>query len=121
MTMARFARAADASDLRELARRRLPNMLFEYIDGGSYAQETLRRNVSDFAQLILRQRVMRDMSTLDMQVNTLGQILSLPVALAPVGLSGMYARRGEVQAAVQPRRKACHSAYPPLESVRSRK
>jgi L-lactate dehydrogenase (cytochrome) len=97
--MARFAQAADIADLRERARCRLPNMLFEYIDGGSYAQDTLRRNVSDFAQIALRQRVMRDMSTLDMQVNTLGQTLSLPVALGPVGLAGMYARRGEVQAA----------------------
>lgn len=100
MTMARLSRAADVSDFRELARRRLPHMLFEYIDGGSYAQETLRRNVSDLAQLALRQRVMRDMSTLDMHVNTLGQTLSMPVGLAPVGLSGMYARRGEVQAAL---------------------
>lgn len=74
-------------------------MLFEYIDGGSYGQETLAGNVGDLARLRLRQRVMHDMSTLDMQVHTLGHTLSMPVGLAPVGLAGMYARRGEVQGA----------------------
>lgn len=97
--MNRVAVAADVSDLREAARRRLPNMLFEYIDGGSYREVTLRRNVADLAGLALRQRVMRDMSTLDMTVSTLGQTLSMPVGIGPVGLAGMYARRGEVQAA----------------------
>jgi L-lactate dehydrogenase (cytochrome) len=74
-------------------------MLFEYIDGGSYAEATLRRNVADFEALALRQRVMRDMSGLSMQVESLGQRLSMPIALAPVGMAGMYGRRGEVQAA----------------------
>jgi L-lactate dehydrogenase (cytochrome) len=88
------------SDYRELARRRLPHIFFEYIDGGSYAEETLRRNVADMEALALRQRVMlRDMSNLDMEVTTLGQTLAMPVMLAPVGMAGMYARRGEVQAA----------------------
>ncbi len=92
-------RAASVSDYRELARRRLPNIFFEYIDGGSYAEETLRRNVADLEALALRQRVMRDMSNLNMEVTTLGQTLAMPVMLAPVGMAGMYARRGEVQAA----------------------
>jgi L-lactate dehydrogenase (cytochrome) len=92
-------RAASVSDYRELARRRLPNIFFEYIDGGSYAEATLRRNVADLEAIALRQRVMRDMSKLDMSVTTLGQTLAMPVGLAPVGMSGMYARRGEVQAA----------------------
>jgi L-lactate dehydrogenase (cytochrome) len=91
-------RAASVSDYRELARRRLPNIFFEYIDGGSYAEETLRRNVGDLQAIALRQRVLRDMSNLDMSVQTLGQTLSMPVGLAPVGMAGMYARRGEVQA-----------------------
>jgi L-lactate dehydrogenase (cytochrome) len=95
----RLALASDVSDYREAARRRLPNMLFEYIDGGSYREATLRRNVEDLASLALRQRVMRDMSELDMKVSTLGQMLSMPVGIGPVGLAGMYARRGEVQAA----------------------
>jgi L-lactate dehydrogenase (cytochrome) len=92
-------RAASVSDYRELARRRLPKIFFEYIDGGSYAEATLRRNVADMEAIALRQRVMRDMSKLDMSVTTLGQTLAMPVGLAPVGMSGMYARRGEVQAA----------------------
>jgi L-lactate dehydrogenase (cytochrome) len=91
-------RAASVSDYRELARRRLPRIFFEYIDGGSYAEETLRRNVADLQSIALRQRVMRDMTKLDMTVATLGQTLALPVGLAPVGMAGMYGRRGEVQA-----------------------
>jgi len=90
---------ASISDYRELARRRLPRMLFDYIDGGSYAEVTLRRNVADFEAVALRQRVMRDMSELDTSVQVLGRTWSMPVGLAPVGLAGMYARRGEVQAA----------------------
>jgi L-lactate dehydrogenase (cytochrome) len=92
-------RAASVSDYRELARRRLPKIFFEYIDGGSYAETTLARNVADMEAIALRQRVMRDMSQLDMSVTTLGQTFSMPVGLAPVGMAGMYARRGETQAA----------------------
>jgi L-lactate dehydrogenase (cytochrome) len=92
-------RAASVSDYRELARRRLPNIFFEYIDGGSYAEATLARNVADMEAIALRQRVMRDMSKLDMSIETLGQKLAMPVGLAPVGMAGMYASRGEVQAA----------------------
>ena len=92
-------RAASVSDFRELARRRLPHIFFEYIDGGSYAEVTLGRNVSDIEAIALRQRVMRDMSELDLSVTSLGQRFEMPVGLAPVGMSGMYARRGETQAA----------------------
>jgi L-lactate dehydrogenase (cytochrome) len=90
---------ASIEDYRELARRRLPRVLFDYIDGGSYAEVTLARNVADFQDNALRQRVMRDATGLDMSVEVLGQTWSMPVGLAPVGMSGMYARRGEVQAA----------------------
>jgi L-lactate dehydrogenase (cytochrome) len=92
-------RAASVSDYRELARRRLPKIFFEYIDGGSYAEVTLQRNVADFEAIALRQRVMRDMTALNMSVETLGQTLKMPVGLSPVGMAGMYGRRGEVQAA----------------------
>jgi len=88
------------SDFRELARRRLPRMLFDYIDGGSYAEVTLQRNVGDLETLSLRQLVMRDMSGLSFDIETLGQKFALPLGLSPVGMSGMYARRGEVQAAL---------------------
>jgi len=90
---------ASVADYRELARRRLPTMFFEYIDGGSYAEVTLERNVADIESLALRQRVMRDMTQLDMSVEVLGQKMTMPIGLSPVGMAGMYARRGEVQAA----------------------
>jgi L-lactate dehydrogenase (cytochrome) len=86
-------------DWRDAARRRLPRVLFDYIDGGSYAEHTLRRNESDMAAVELRQRVMRDVSVVSTETELLGQRLAMPLLLAPVGLSGMYARRGEVQAA----------------------
>lgn len=92
-------KAASISDYRELARRRLPRFLFEYIDGGSYAETTLGRNVGDLRDVALRQRVLRDVSDIDLSTTLFGQEVRLPVALAPVGLAGMNARRGEVQAA----------------------
>ena len=92
-------KAAAITDYRAVARRRVPRFLFDYLDGGSYAETTLRRNVSDLQDLEIRQRVLRDVSAIDLQPELFGQSLALPVALAPVGLAGMYARRGEVQAA----------------------
>lgn len=86
-------------DFRELARKRLPRVLFDYIDGGAFSESTLRRNVSDFDDVVLRQRVLRDVSTIDLTTTLFGQEMSLPLALAPVGMSGLYARRGEGQAA----------------------
>lgn len=87
------------TDYRAAARRRLPPFLFHYIDGGAGAEDTLARNVADLAAVALRQRVLRDMSELDLSTRLFGERLSMPVALGPVGLTGMYARRGEVQAA----------------------
>jgi L-lactate dehydrogenase (cytochrome) len=91
--------AADIGDYRTLARRRLPRFLFEYIDGGSYSETTMRRNIEDLQNITLRQRVMQDVSQVDLSTTLFGQAASMPVALAPVGLAGMYARRGETQAA----------------------
>jgi L-lactate dehydrogenase (cytochrome) len=89
---------ASIPDFREAARRRLPRFLFEYIDGGSYAEVTLRRNVADLSGIALRQRVLRDVSELDLSTELFGQRQALPVALAPIGLAGLNARRGECQA-----------------------
>ena len=89
---------AAPSDYRALARRRLPHFLFEYLDGGSYGEVTLARNSSDLDAIELRQRVMRNISEIDLATTLFGQRLAMPVALAPVGLAGLYARRGEVQA-----------------------
>jgi L-lactate dehydrogenase (cytochrome) len=90
---------ATVLDYRELARRRLPRQLFDYIDGGAYEETTMRANVADLERVLLRQIVMRDVSVRDPAVEVLGQQLALPVVLAPVGLAGMCARRAEVQAA----------------------
>ncbi|MBN2971325.1 FMN-dependent L-lactate dehydrogenase LldD [Roseomonas aeriglobus] len=90
---------SSASDFREAARRRLPRFLFDYADGGAYAEATLRRNVDDLSDIALRQRVLRDVATIDLKTTLFGREMALPVALGPVGISGMYARRGEMQAA----------------------
>ena len=89
---------ASIPDFREASRRRTPHFLFEYIDGGSYAEVTLRRNIADLEAIALRQRVLRDISRIDMTTELFGVKQALPVVLAPVGLAGMNARRGEVQA-----------------------
>lgn len=89
---------ASVADFREAARRRLPRFLFEYMDGGSYGEVTMRRNAEDLANLALRQRVLRDVSTIDLSTELFGMRQALPVALAPVGLAGLNARRGECQA-----------------------
>lgn len=88
-----------STDYRAAAQRRLPPFLFHYIDGGAYAESTLRHNVSDLAGIALRQRVLHDMSKLNLSLQLFGEQLAMPVALGPVGLTGMYRRRGEVQAA----------------------
>jgi L-lactate dehydrogenase (cytochrome) len=91
-------KAASILDYREMARRRLPPFLFEYVDGGSYAEVTLRNNVAHLEQVALRQRVLRGVADIDVSTTLFGQQLALPVILAPIGLAGMTARRGEVQA-----------------------
>ncbi len=90
---------ASVRDYRELARRRLPRQLFDYIDGGAYEESTLRANIDDLAAIHLRQRVLRDVSELQLATTVLGQPLAMPLVLGPVGLAGMYAQRAEVQAA----------------------
>lgn len=90
---------ATVRDYRELARRRLPRQLFDYADGGAYEEATLRANEADLDKVLLRQRVMRDVSVRDQATDVLGQQLAMPVILGPVGLAGMFARRAEVQAA----------------------
>jgi L-lactate dehydrogenase (cytochrome) len=90
---------ADVADYRAAARRRLPRVLFDYIDGGAYGETTLAANLSAFQAIRLRQRVLTDVSALSMETEVLGQSLSMPVVLSPVGLAGMFRRRGEAQAA----------------------
>lgn len=90
---------ATAGDYRELARRRLPRHLFDYLDGAAYDEVTAAENRHAFARLRLRQRVMRDVSQLNLSTRVLGQDLALPLVLAPLGIAGVMARRAEVQAA----------------------
>jgi len=104
---------ATAQDYRELARRRLPRQLFDYVDGGAYDEVTMRSNVADLQRVLLRQVVMRDVSVRETAVTVLGQELALPLILAPVGLGGMLAPRAEVQAA----RAAERAGIPFIEST----
>ncbi len=90
---------ASVSDYRELARRRLPRLMFDYVDGGAFEETTLNANRNDLHRFALRQKVLRDVSALDTATTIFGQNLSLPLILAPVGFAGMMARRAEVQAA----------------------
>jgi L-lactate dehydrogenase (cytochrome) len=90
---------ASVSDYRLLAQRRLPRSFFDYIDGGAYNELTLAANRSDLDALKLHQRVLRGASAIDTSAVVLGERLAQPVILGPVGLAGLYARRGEVQAA----------------------
>ena len=106
---------ATVLDYRELARRRLPRQLFDYVDGGAYEEVTMRANVTDLERVLLRQRVMRDVSARDHATEVLGQRLASPFVLAPVGLAGMCAPRGEVQAA----RAAQGAGVPFVESTLS--
>lgn len=88
-----------STDYRKAAKSKLPPFLFHYIDGGSYGEHTLRRNTEDLAEIALKQRVLKNMSDLSLDTEIFGEKFALPIALSPVGLTGMYARRGEVQAA----------------------
>ena len=104
---------ATINDYRELARRRLPRQLFDYIDGGAYEEATMRANVADLSDVLLRQVVMHDVTVREQAVEVLGQPLSLPVILGPVGFGGMFAPRAEVQAA----RAAERAGIPFIEST----
>lgn len=90
---------ANIDDYREQARRRLPHFLFEYIDGGAFSETTLRSNNSDLQNIRLRQRVLRDVSNISTETTLFGQTMAMPLGLSPVGIAGLNARRGEVQAA----------------------
>ncbi|HLF31124.1 MAG TPA: alpha-hydroxy-acid oxidizing protein, partial [Xanthomonadales bacterium] len=117
-------RPVTSADYRLLAARRLPLFLFNYIDGGANDERTMAANQADFQRYHLRQRVLRDVSQVDTRTVLSGQAASMPLALAPIGLAGMMARRGEAQAA----RAAARAGVPftlstvgicPLEEVQA--
>ncbi len=86
-------------DLRALHRRRVPRMFYDYAEGGSWTEQTFRDNVSDFARIRLRQKVAVNMEGRSTASRMIGQDVSMPVALAPVGLAGMQCADGEIKAA----------------------
>ncbi len=86
-------------DLKRLHRRRTPKMFFDYCESGSYTEQTFRENTSDFEKIRLRQRVARDLSGRVHESTMIGQKVTMPVALAPVGSTGMQCPDGEIKAA----------------------
>ena len=100
-------------DYRRLAERRLPRFLFDYIDGGSGEELSMARNRSELQAVRLEQRVMRNVERVDTATELMGQAASMPLLLAPLGLAGMFRRRGEAQAA----RAAKTSAVPFVTST----
>lgn len=89
----------EIKDLQKLAKSRLPKMFYDYIDSGSWTETTYRANESDFQKINLRQRVAVDMSDRSLASTMIGQPVSMPIALAPTGLTGMFHADGEILAA----------------------
>ena len=87
------------AELKDLARRRVPKMFFDYADSGSWTESTYRANENDFAKILLRQRVAVNMEGRTLATDMLGEKISMPVALAPTGLTGMQHADGEIKAA----------------------
>ncbi|GLS86637.1 alpha-hydroxy-acid oxidizing enzyme [Cypionkella aquatica] len=86
-------------DLKQLYKKRTPKMFYDYCESGSYTEQTFRENTTDFAKIRLRQRVARDLTGRSTAVSMLGNQITMPVALAPVGSTGMQSPDGEIKAA----------------------
>ncbi len=89
----------EIEDLRRIYKRRVPKMFYDYAESGSWSEQTFRENTSDFDKIYFRQRVAVDMDNRSTRTTMLGQDVSMPVALAPVGLTGMQCADGEIKAA----------------------
>lgn len=89
----------EIADLKRIYRRRVPKMFYDYAESGSWSEQTFRENVSDFAQIRLRQRIAVDMDNRSTRTTMAGQEVAMPTALAPVGLLGMQSADGEIKAA----------------------
>ena len=87
------------AELKDLARLRVPKMFFDYADSGSWTESTYRANESDFAKILLRQKVAVNMEGRTLQTEMLGEKIAMPVALAPTGLTGMQNADDEIKAA----------------------
>ncbi|MGB5837358.1 MAG: alpha-hydroxy-acid oxidizing protein, partial [Albidovulum sp.] len=86
-------------DLKRQYQRRVPRMFYDYAESGSWTEQTFRENVTDFAQIRLRQRIAVDMTGRTTAAILLGKDVAMPVALAPVGFTGMQSADGEIKAA----------------------
>ncbi len=89
----------EIEDLKRLHRRRVPKMFFDYAESGSWTEQTFRENTSDFDKIRLRQRVAVDMTNRTTASQMIGEDVAMPVALAPVGITGMQHADGEIKAA----------------------
>ncbi|WP_273792424.1 alpha-hydroxy acid oxidase [Brucella anthropi] len=89
----------EIADLKRLAQRRVPKMFFDYADSGAWTESTYRANEDDFKKIKLRQRVLVDMTNRSLETTMIGERVSMPVALAPTGLTGMQHADGEMLAA----------------------
>ncbi len=88
------------SDYRKSAMKRLPKQLVDFLEGGAFDEVTIRKNSEDFKNIQLKKLALRDVSNIDMSMEMFGQNWEFPLALSPVGFAGVYAKRGEVQAAI---------------------
>jgi isopentenyl diphosphate isomerase/L-lactate dehydrogenase-like FMN-dependent dehydrogenase len=100
---------ANWEDAREGARRRLPKIFFDFIDGAAFSESTARANIEDFENWVFEQRVLLDVADRELSTHYLGQDRPLPMILGPVGFAGFFAPNAEIQAA-----RAAHAAGIPF-------
>lgn len=87
------------SDYRLMAKKRLPRLLFDFLEGGAFDEVTSGKNSEDFQRIQLKRRILQDVTNIQMNTEIFGEKIDFPLILAPVGFAGVFARRGEVQAA----------------------
>ena len=92
-------RAATIAELQKLAKLRVPRMFYDYCDSGSWTESTYQLNETDFSRIKFRQRVARDIAERTVETTMIGQAVSMPCALAPIGMCGMQYPDGEIAAA----------------------
>lgn len=97
--MGRVEKALTLDELKVMARRRVPKMFFEYAESGAFSEATFRANVEDYSEILLRQKIARSLNNRNLATTMAGTEVSMPVALAPVGLCGMQHADGEMLAA----------------------
>src|SRR5689334_370892 len=97
--MSALDRALTIDDLKKLARRKVPKQFFDYADSGAWTEQTYEANEADFKKITFRQRVAVDMSNRSLASTMMGQPVSMPVAIAPIGSMGMQQADGEIKVA----------------------